>query len=140
METERYILDDKGVLTFRDDVIHINDDEFKGRPDIKKVILPATVDSVGEYSFAGCSSLKEVVFSEGVRRIWHSAFRNCCRLKKIQLPSTMEHICSSAFCGCKGLKEAVVHSSTWIDDYVFSDCDALEKVIIRDVKQSETAK
>ena len=114
--------------------------EFKGRNDIKKVILPGTVDSVGESSFAGCKSLKEVVFSEGVRIIWRWAFRGCHKLKKIQLPSSMENVCSSAFSYCKGLKEAIVPSNTWIEDHVFDGCDALKKVIIRDVKPVTTSK
>lgn len=137
-ETDRYTLDVNCVLTFKEDVTLIKDEEFKGRDDIKKVILPATVDSVGEYSFARCTSLREVVFSEGVRWIWRSAFASCDKLKKVQLPSTIEHICSSAFTCCKGLKEAVVHSSTWIENYAFSGCDALEKVIIRDIKPATT--
>ena len=139
-ETERYTLDDNGILTFKDDVTMLKDEEFKGRNDIKKVILPGTVDSVGESSFAGCKSLKEVVFSEGVRIIWRWAFRGCHKLKKIQLPSSMENVCSSAFSYCKGLKEAIVPSNTWIEDHVFDGCDALKKVIIRDVKPVTTSK
>ena len=75
METERYILDEKGVLTFKDDVTMIKEEEFKGRDDIKKVILPGTVDSIGNFAFCGCKALREVVMEEGVRWIWDGAFR-----------------------------------------------------------------
>ena len=134
METERYTLDDKGVLTIKDDVTLIKGEEFKGRTDIKTVILPGTVDSVGQSAFAGCKSLREIVLSEGVRWIWENAFRSCYKLKKIQIPASLEHICSYAFAYCTGLKKAVVPSKTWIDNHVFDGCDVLEKVIIRDVK------
>ena len=137
METERYILDDKGVLTIKEGVDMIRDGEFKGMDQVKKVIIPGTVDSIGNQAFAGCKSLKEIVSSEGVRWIWENAFRNCYKLKKVQLPSSLERICSSAFSYCKGLKETVVHSNTWIDDHVFDGCEALEKVIIRDVKPNK---
>ncbi len=134
METDRYILDDKGVLTFKDDVTMIQDEEFKGRNDIKKVILPGTVDSVGEFSFADCKSLREVVFSEGVTWIWRYAFASCHKLKRVHLPASMNTICSSAFSCCKGLQEAIVPSNAHVDKYAFSGCDSLKKVIFRDIK------
>lgn len=140
METERYILDEKGVLTFKDNVTMIMEEEFKGRDDINKVILPGTVDSIGIFAFCGCKALREVVMEEGVRWIWDGAFRSCYKLKVIQLPASLEFICSYAFAYCTGLKKAVIPSNTWIYDHVFEGCDALEKVIIRDVKQSATAK
>ena len=136
METERYTLDDNGVLTIKDDVTLIKDEEFKGRADIKTVILPGAVDSVGQSAFAGCKSLREIVLSEGVRWIWENAFHSCHKLKKIQFPASLEYICPSAFAYCTGLKKAVIPSNTWIDNHVFDGCDALEMIIIRDVKPS----
>jgi hypothetical protein len=137
-ETERYTLDENGVLTFKEDVTLIKDEEFKGRNDIKKVILPGTVDSVGEFSFANCKSLREVVFSEGVSWIWRNAFTSCHKLKRVHLPASMKTICSSAFSCCKGLQEAVVPSNAHIDEYAFYGCDSLKKVIIRDIKPLTT--
>lgn len=137
-ETDRYTLDENGVLTFKEDVTLIKDEEFKGRNDIKKVILPGTVDSVGEFSFANCKSLREVVFSEGVSWIWRNAFTSCHKLKRVHLPASMKTICSSAFSCCKGLQEAVVPSNVHIDEYAFSGCDSLKKVIIRDIKPLTT--
>ena len=137
-ETDCYNLDENGVLTFKEDVTLIKDEEFKGRNDIKKVILPGTVDSVGEFSFANCKSLREVVFSEGVSWIWRNAFTSCHKLKRVHLPASMKTICSSAFSCCKGLQEAVVPSNAHIDEYAFSGCDSLKKVIIRDIKPLTT--
>ena len=137
-ETERYTLDENGVLTFKEDVTLIKDEEFKGRNDIKKVILPGTVDSVGEFSFANCKSLREVVFSEGVSWIWRNAFTSCHKLKRVHLPASMKTICSSAFSCCKGLQEAVVPSNAHIDEYAFYGCDSFKKVIIRDIKPLTT--
>ena len=136
-ETERYSLDDKGVLTFKADVTLIKSDEFRGRNDIKKIILPGTISSIGNHAFAFNSELKEILFSEGLRLIWSEAFCRCSKLKKIQLPASTERICSYAFSFCIGLKDAIVPSNAWIDNHVFDGCDALKKVIIRDVKPFE---
>ena len=137
-ETDRYTLDENGVLTFKEDVTQIKDEEFKGRNDIKKIIVPGTVEFIGERSFSGCKSLNGVTLGEGVRVIWEGAFSGCRNLKRIHLPASMETICSSAFSCCKGLQEAVVPSNAHIDEYAFSGCDSLKKVIIRDIKPLTT--
>jgi len=133
-ETERYTLDERGVLAFKEDVTQIKDEEFKGRNDIKKIIVPGTVEFIGERSFSGCKSLNGVTLGDGVRVIWEGAFSGCRNLKRIHLPASMETICSSAFSCCKGLKEAFVPSNAHIDRYAFSGCDSLKKVIIRDIQ------
>ena len=137
-ETERYTLDESGVLTIKKDMTLIKDEEFKGRSDIKKVIIPGTVEFIGNSSFSGCRSLTGVVMKEGVRVIWENAFSGCSKLKRIHLPASMETICSSAFSCCKGLQEAVVPSNVHIDKYAFSGCDSLKKVIIRDIHPMTT--
>lgn len=137
-ETKRYTLDESGVLTIKKDMTLIKDEEFKGRSDIKKVIIPGTVEFIGNSSFSGCRSLTGVVMKEGVRVIWENAFSGCSKLKRIHLPASMETICSSAFSCCKGLQEAVVPSNVHIDKYAFSGCDSLKKVIIRDIHPMTT--
>lgn len=136
-ETERYTLDERGVLTFKEAVTQIRDEEFKGRNDIKKVIIPGTVKHIGVMSFSGCKSLDGVILGEGVRMIWDGAFGGCRNLKRIHLPASMETICSYAFSCCKGLQEAVVPSNAQIDGDAFSG-DSLKKVIIRDIKPLTT--
>lgn len=137
-ETERFTLDESGVLTIKDGIDRIKDDEFRERADIEKVIIPGTVDSIGFYAFAGCRSLKEVVMKEGVRVIWEHAFSGCSKLKRIHLPASIETICSFAFSYCKGFQEAVVPSNAHIDKYAFSGCDSLKEIIIRDIKPLTT--
>lgn len=139
METERYRIEGD-VLIIKEGVDFIKDKEFKGMDKIKKVVLPSTVDSIGNSAFARCKSLKEVNFPDGLTWIWEYAFTGCDKLKKIQIPYSLDRICTSAFSRCKGLKEAVVPSTTRIDEYAFSGCDAMEKVIIRDVKPVSSAK
>ena len=136
-ETDRYTLDENGVLTLKEDVTQIKDEEFKGRNDIKKVLISGTVEFIGKSSFLGCKYLNGVTFEEGVRVIWEGAFSGCRNLKRIHLPASMEMICSSAFSYCKGLQEAVVPSNAHIYKYAFSGCDSLKKVIIRDVNPNE---
>ena len=86
--------------------------------------------------------MAEIDIPEGVRRIETKAFSNCRKLRKITLPSTLEKIEEEAFADCKSLKQiAVPDSAVMICKRMFDaiwdpfkGCDALEKVIIREIK------
>ena len=65
-----------------------------------KVIIPETVESIGECAFKYCTSVESVVIPKGVKRIGSKAFENCLKLKKIVIPSTVEYIGSDAFSNC----------------------------------------
>ena len=110
METERYRIEGD-VLIIKEGVTSIEENEFKGMDKIKEVHLP-----------------------DGLTWIWDYAFCGCTKMKKICFPYTLEYICGSSFRNCKRLKEVVVPSTTKIYEHAFDGCDALEKVIIRDVK------
>lgn len=109
---------------------------------MKSINIPRGVNIIESWAFAHCESLKEVDLPEGLRRIGSSAFLSCHKLKKVLLPSTLEKIEKSAFEDCRSLKQIVVPSSTELQSkhflgYFYSPfdhCDALERVIIRDVK------
>lgn len=109
---------------------------------MKSINIPRGVDIIEAWTFAHCESLKEIDLPEGLKRIDTSAFLSCHKLKKVLLPSTLEKINESAFEDCKSLKQIVVPSGTELEctyffGYFYSPfkkCDALEKVIIRDVE------
>lgn len=60
---------------------------FNRYPAAKKMILPASVTSIGSYAFYGCSSLT-----------------------KLELPDSLTHLSAQAFTGCTALKELHVGS------------------------------
>ena len=56
--------------------LYINDQE------IQDLVIPNTVDSIQNYAFDACYSLKSVTVSSSVKGIGNSTFQNCCFLKK----------------------------------------------------------
>lgn len=56
---------------------------------IRKVIIPPSVKTIGEYAFENIGWLREIVFSEGLETIKQFAFANCSRLEKIALPDSL---------------------------------------------------
>lgn len=83
---------------------------FGGRPDIKGVTFPASMEYMGDgvcedfrlleravvkggmvssCAFRGCVNLKEVVIKDGVVSIWSKAFKDCPSLKVITIPKSV---------------------------------------------------
>ena len=76
---------------------------FKNNTLLTKVVLPKTLQTIGEFAFKGCSALKSVVIPEGVRTILGSAFA-LSGLEEIELPASLTTLGPYAFEGCSSLK------------------------------------
>lgn len=164
MSMERYRIEADGTLIVADGVTGIKEKEFRDFDKITKAVLPRTVQWIESCAFSGCKKLKsinipvgvmyiksftfshcesltEIVIPEGVVRIETNAFGSCKKLKKVSLPSTLQVLCEESFEYCTSLKEIVIPDHTEIESKwclghwtPFMHCDALEKVIIREVE------
>lgn len=65
--------------------------------------IPDSVESVGDYCFAGFTKITSLVVSEGVGSIGVSAFENCTGLTSVFVADNVERIGFSAFAGCESL-------------------------------------
>jgi RNA polymerase sigma factor (sigma-70 family) len=73
------------------------------RSDIKTVLLPAGLQTIGSYAFHSCSSLTSVTFPEGVDTIGKYAFTSCSALASVSLPESLTTVSEYAF-SSSGLK------------------------------------
>lgn len=64
---------------------------------IRRVVIPSTVKTIGEYAFGNIERLKEVVFGEGPETIEPFAFAHCPKLEKISLPDSLVNFSLLAF-------------------------------------------
>ena len=89
---------------------------------LREVVLPKSLQSIGNNSFCGCRLLEKVVLQEGLLGIGNYAFMNCILLKDITLPSSLAEIGSYAFYGCLNLSGVLKISDhiTVINNYTFS--------------------
>jgi hypothetical protein len=77
-------------------------------------------------SFAGCSSLKEVVFPNAFTTIGRNAFRNCNKLCLMALPVALVAIGKNAFLQCSSLREITMPATlVTLGDGAFSGCSSL---------------
>ena len=74
---------------------------------IEKIQFPETVKSIGDYAFASCRYLTEVILPEGLDSIAYGAFSNCELLETIEFPTTMKYFGEEAFYNCHNLMNVV---------------------------------
>ena len=90
---------------------------------LKSITIPASVGTIGEYSFACCEALESVTFEEGcnLSSIANGAFNGCSALQSITIPASVVTIGENSFAGCSELSSVTIGESvTGIGDCAFS--------------------
>ena len=99
--------------------------------EIKDLIIPNSVTSIGEYAFYGCSGLTSVTIPNSVTSIGTGAFSGCSGLTSVTIPSSLTTLGQSVFSDCSGLTSVnIPNSVTSIGNGVFSRCSGLTSVTI----------
>jgi len=110
---------------------------FKFCYDVTSVTIPSSVSEIGRCSFIGCSSLKYINLSGGIKTIGMWAFMRC-GFEKLNIPNNITYVDQCAFAECNSLKEVIIEEGdepvyfkggNWSFG-VFADCSALEKTEI----------
>ena len=76
--------------------------------------------SVGDYAFAGCTSLRRAEFSEDLTAIGAGAFTNCTALADIYFYGNPPSIADNAFTGVTATAYHIDHDDTWQDSHRIS--------------------
>lgn len=69
---------------------------------LKNVVIPYGIDTVGKYAFLNCKNLENIVFPESLITIGEGAFEGCKKIQTIVIKQAVE-ICGNAFCECSSL-------------------------------------
>ena len=110
----------------------ISDSVFSSKSQIRKVILPDTLEYVGNFAFQFCSNLEEVEFNDGLISIGDSSFWGTGIRTLSNLPDTLEEIKPYAFLRCRNLVDVVIpHNIRELILGVFHDCTSLREVKIK---------
>ena len=91
-------------------VVSVASNLFKNNNDIRTVIVPEGVKSIGEYAFYSCHNLTTVTLPESLESIGRYAFYNMWNLRSIDIPSKV----------------------TRIEDYTFASSNSLTNVTFSD--------
>ena len=112
-----------------DGVTKIANGAFYESPQLRSVILPASVLSVGESAFYGCSRLQRVNLSH-VRKIGKKAFQDCKALEQV-IANHLTEVPQSAFESCTSLTSVELNSEIYnIGEHAFKHCKALAGIVL----------
>lgn len=85
-----------------------------------------TLTSISAYSFYLCRDLTSIVIPTSVNALGNGAFSSCSNLTSIELPNTVTRIGADTFDGCKNLSYIEIPSSiTYIGEGAFRHCENL---------------
>lgn len=80
---------------------------------LEKIIIPESVEILGNNAFDGCSLLSDVTINKGVISIGDFAFKNCTELEQISLPRTTSDIGEGVFVGCEKLANLITENEKY---------------------------
>lgn len=76
---------------------HIGDEAFNACYNLKSLVIPGNIVSMGHMGAANCPELSSVTLCEGIEYIDEWAFYYCPKLKKVTIPASVTFIGKQAF-------------------------------------------
>lgn len=109
---EEYVIP-QGVRT-------IQDYAFNGM-NLKRIIIPDSVIFIGQYAFADCRLLDDVVLPPRIDKIQKATFQNCTSLSTVKLTKATYRIETGAFTGTAIRAIELPHRNLTIENGAFDD-------------------
>ena len=118
-------------LVIPNTVTSIGIQAFSGCTGLTSVTIPNSVTTIGSGAFGNCEGLTSVIIGNSVTTIGGNAFYNCNSLTSVTIGNSVTSIEGSAFSGCSSLTSVIIPSSvTSIGWYAFEGCSSLTSVTI----------
>ena len=114
------------TITIPDNVTTIGANAFNGTG-ITEITVPSTIIKVGNYAFANCDSLVNIVLNNNA--ISNYMFYDCNALKTVVIPSNINTVGSNAFQNCTSLTDVTFENKT-IGANMFYGCTGLQSITI----------
>ena len=128
-------------------VTRIGNSAFRNCANLKRVVLPDSLESIGTYAFEGCKKLGDMsdvkdiladyeqyeiqVLPAGLKEIGKGAFTKCTSLKKVRFEGENVTLGEKVFQGCTALEQIVLPSKLdKIPQEMFEDCSSIQTIEI----------
>ncbi len=119
-----------GTYTIPSSVKSIGGWAFSGVQYLKSVVVPSSITTLGNNAFTDATSIESITLPSTLTLIDYAAFYNTENLKSIELPSKLAQISFTAF-SCSGIESITIPSSvSMIGSSCFSSCESLKTVIL----------
>ena len=91
----------------------IGEGAFKGLTQLKKIVLPSSLEYIDSDAFAHCSLLESVKLQgNNLDEIARGAFSDCRNLRRLDIPSSVRKINGEAFNGCTSLRTIILRHTS----------------------------
>ena len=116
------------TVTISDNVTIIGDYAFAYCQSLTDIIVPDSVTSIDNCAFYGCTKLVSVLIGNGVTNIKEGAFADCPSLTSVTIPDSVTSIGDAAFYGCCAIEYVHIPSSVTSigDSIIMSDSEKAE--------------
>jgi hypothetical protein len=101
----------KGVITFDGEATSIGEWAFAGCSSLTSITIPNSVTTIGNYAFMNCQGLTSITIPNSVTGIGNNVFWHCSSLTSITIPNSVTTIGYSAFSNCSGLTSIIVEDA-----------------------------
>ena len=93
--------------------------------------IPEGVEIIGEMAFRGKKQLKNIIIPSSVKEIEHDAFYDCDELDNVYVPASVKAIKAYDFAECDKLKKITFAGTpNKLSRHTFDDCDLLHDIIV----------
>ena len=92
-------------------VVAIAPKAFEGCAALRRVILPPSLQRIGEKAFSGCTHIPRIVIPGGVSKVGTLAFANCQELTRVRLEPGVAALGPSCFSKCISLTRVDIPAS-----------------------------
>lgn len=100
--------------------------ETFSRSNVRSVIIPNSVTSIGDHAFQHCLGLQSLSIPDNVTFIGEGAFSGCQNISTMIIPNGVTSIKANTFSGCSRLSYVLIPQSvTTIEHHAFSKCISL---------------
>ena len=86
-----------------DEIVHISAGAMTKANHVRKIVLPASLQTIDEGTFWHMTKLEEIILPDGLKKIEKGALESCRNLKKCILPASCTYIGEDAFKDCVNL-------------------------------------
>lgn len=102
---------------------------FAELPSLEEVVLPESVEEIGDGAFQSCPRLRAIHLPEGLKLLGRNAFASLPLLEGIDLPDGIAEIPQGCFWNCTALRRVKLPASLrTINRHAFRDCRMLEEI------------
>ena len=110
-------------------ITQIDDYVFEEHSEIKSIIMPDSITSIGYGAFGCCTNMTDISLSKNLINIPLAAFSGCKNLTSIKIPNGIISIGENAFMNCENLSTIYIPDSlTKIDGWAFDNCEKLTDI------------